>query len=113
MWNSYGIDLAAEKGNPGSVDKGGTRWQRSSGDELMAGSVRLIVREQLQGAHHDGWNRGGAALGVIEHLDVIEHITAGFFASAVGFPSDALLLQQLESFPRPRCRDSYRVDSCC
>ena len=32
------------------------------------------------GAHHDGWNRGGAALGVIEHLDVIEHITAGFFA---------------------------------
>jgi len=42
------------------------------------------------------------ALGVIEHLDVIEHITAGFFASAVGFPSDALPLQQLEKAFRDR-----------
>lgn len=36
------------------------------------------------------------ALGVIKHLNIIEHVTAGFDAGAVGFPSDALRLQQLE-----------------
>lgn len=34
--------------------------------------------------------------GVIKHLDVIEHITASFFASGIGFSSDAFALQQLE-----------------
>ncbi len=33
---------------------------------------------------------------VIKHLDVIEHISTCFFTSAVGFPSDAFALQQLE-----------------
>ena len=61
----------------------------------MAGSVRLIVREQLQG-RITTVGIEAVRRGVIEHLDVIGHITAGFFASAVGFPSDALLLQQLE-----------------
>lgn len=40
--------------------------------------------------------------GVIKHLDVIEHITAGFFAGAVGFSSDAFPLQQLEKAFRNR-----------
>lgn len=36
------------------------------------------------------------AFRVIKHLDVIEHISTCFFTSAVGFPSDAFALQQLE-----------------
>ena len=36
------------------------------------------------------------AFRVVEHLDVIEHITAGILPGAVDFPLDPLLRQQLE-----------------
>jgi len=50
VWNSYGIDLAAEKGQPlDQLIKEALDGSARQGDELMAGSVRLIVREQLQG----------------------------------------------------------------
>ncbi len=50
VWNSYGIDLAAEKGQTlDQLIKEALDGSARQGDELMAGSVRLIVREQLQG----------------------------------------------------------------
>lgn len=50
IWNSYGIDLAADKGETlDQLLKQALHGNDSPGAELTAGSALLIVREQLHG----------------------------------------------------------------
>jgi len=50
VWDSYGIDLATDKGQTlDQLIKRALDSNAGQGAELMAGSALLIVREQLQG----------------------------------------------------------------